>query len=295
MTSKQNTLKNNDLSAILMVTFGYFSYSVMDALSKLLTNDFEIAQITMTINGISAIILGSIIYKKHGLDGFKVIRPGLHAIRVLLFLGVPYLVLKALILLEVSEFYSVIFTTPLLLILTSTFILKEPLNKQQLIMTLVGFAGILLSIQGQIASNGMGIFYSLMAACLLTANTLVLRRIPTGTTPLTLSFYPAIAFTLVYGFFATSSYVIPSDPQWVILMIAGIAVFCGQIGCVSGFTRASTTSTVAPYHYTQMIWGILFGYFMFNHVPSTLALIGTVLIIYSGLYIALFTKRNAEQ
>lgn len=290
MTSKQKHGKNQDLFAILAVTFGYFSYSVMDAFAKFLTTDFSIMQITSTINGLSAILLGIIIFKKHGMNGFKVEKPHLHLLRTFLFLWVPYFALKALSILELTEFYSVVFMTPILMIFASAIILKEPLDRTKVIMAFIGFLGVLIAIQGQIAQNTVGVLYVIGAVFFLVANTLVIRRIPTGKTPLTLSFYPALAFLIVYGAWALPSYTIPTDPQWVILFLAGLAVFGGQIGCVSGFTKASSTSTVAPFHYSQIIWGILFGYVIFDHIPSTSALIGTVLIIYSGLYIALFTK-----
>ncbi len=91
------------------------------------------------------------------------------------------------------------------------------------------------------------------------------------------------------------NYEAPSDTQWVLLVMCGVCVFIGQVGCVIGFTRASSISTVAPYHYTQMIWGLILGYFIFEHIPTTSALIGAVLIIYSGFYILMLQKNNKER
>ena len=276
-----------------MACFGYASYSVMDALTKFLSSSLGIFQITFIINLISTIILAVLIIKSHGTSGFRVKKPHLHLLRVCFFLAVPYFALKALNILEMTEFYSVAFTSPILLMFASAFLLKETLTKIQIIMACIGFLGVLVAIQGDTASNWLGIAYTFIAVLLLIGNTLVLRKIPDGNTPLAISFYPSLAFTIVYGAIAAPSYTVPSDPQWVVLIIAGIAVLGGQIGCVYGFTKASTTSIIAPYHYTQMIWGILLGYIMFDHEPSTNELIGTVLIMYSGLYIALFSNRQS--
>ncbi|MGB1077718.1 MAG: DMT family transporter [Bdellovibrionales bacterium] len=295
VTAKQKDHKNNhDLLAILFVCIGYLGYSIMDALSKWLVTEIPLAQITMIINGISALMLTMIIAKKEGLKGFKIQQVKLHLLRILFFLGVPYSVLKSLSILQLSEFYPILFLTPLALIISSFFFLGERLERTKIFMTFVGLIGVMFVVQGSITTQWEGFFYAFIAVLCLTGNTTILRKIKQDGSKYTLSLYPALALALVYAPFGIKEYQVPSDPQWIVLIIAGIAVFIGQVGCVLGFTKASSTSTVAPYHYTQMIWGIILGYLIFEHTPSTSALIGSVLIIYSGLFIAMFTTSKSK-
>jgi drug/metabolite transporter (DMT)-like permease len=42
---------------------------------------------------------------------------------------------------------------------------------------------------------------------------------------------------------------------------------------------------VAPMFYTQIIWGVLFGYMFWGDLPQITVVLGMPLIILSGLYI----------
>lgn len=293
VTAKQKD--NHDLFAILMVCLGYFSYSVMDALSKYIVGELPIPQITMTINAISAVMIFGVVLKKHGISGVKSTHYHLHAIRVLFFIAVPYFILKALGILTLTQFYSVIFTAPIIIMLLSILWLNEKLEIEKIIMAVIGLLGVFITIQAEIISRLDGLVYCLIGMILIVGNTITLRKIRHISHPLLFALYPSVALTIVYTPFAITSYIPPTGSQWIILIVSGIAVFGGQIGCVTGFTKASSTSTVAPYHYTQIIWGALFGYFIFENVPSVSSSIGIVLIIYSGLYIALLQRKQKRQ
>ncbi|HEX2752247.1 MAG TPA: DMT family transporter, partial [Alphaproteobacteria bacterium] len=52
-----------------------------------------------------------------------------------------------------------------------------------------------------------------------------------------------------------------------------------------GFQTAPSASTVAPYHYSQMVWGALLGYFIFDEVPEKSTMMGAAVIIGAGLYL----------
>ena len=55
--------------------------------------------------------------------------------------------------------------------------------------------------------------------------------------------------------------------------------------------RASA-SVVAPYHYTQIVWGALLGYYLFGEVPDDRTILGAALIIAAGLYLLLSETRR---
>jgi drug/metabolite transporter (DMT)-like permease len=42
---------------------------------------------------------------------------------------------------------------------------------------------------------------------------------------------------------------------------------------------------LAPFQYTQMLWGTTFGYLMFRELPNQWTVLGSLVIIASGLYI----------
>ncbi len=291
MTTPQ---QNKDLFAILMICFGYFGYSLSDALTKWVITDISAPQVTVITHGIAVILLLGLILGRHGIKGFKVTQIKLHSLRTLCILPMPFLVLHALEYLPLTEFYSVIFMTPLMLIIASFIFLKEPFERTKVTMTCIGFLGVLIVIQGQFAQQWIGFLYTFLAVICATGQTIILRKMRPETSRLAFAFYPSLAMIIVYMPFALTSYTLPTDFQWIILMGIGLCALCGQIGCIIGYQSASTTSTVTSFHYTQMIWGIALGYLIFEHIPSTSTFIGAVLIIYAGLHVALFTREATE-
>ncbi|TIO87394.1 MAG: DMT family transporter, partial [Mesorhizobium sp.] len=49
--------------------------------------------------------------------------------------------------------------------------------------------------------------------------------------------------------------------------------------------RLATTTALAPYPYSQMIWMIISGWLIFHQFPDRWTLLGAAIIVASGLYI----------
>jgi drug/metabolite transporter (DMT)-like permease len=49
--------------------------------------------------------------------------------------------------------------------------------------------------------------------------------------------------------------------------------------------RLALSAIVAPFHYSQMIWAVFFGLFLFGDIPDAWVIGGSAVIIGSGLYI----------
>jgi drug/metabolite transporter (DMT)-like permease len=55
--------------------------------------------------------------------------------------------------------------------------------------------------------------------------------------------------------------------------------------------KTANISTTSPFRYTIIIFGIILGYFMFNEIPSLNMVIGSLIIIGSGIFIILRQKK----
>ena len=75
-------------------------------------------------------------------------------------------------------------------------------------------------------------------------------------------------------------------PAWHevgLLALAGLLMGCGQAGLVLA-TRETPAVVVAPFQYSQMIWGVLFGALLFGDRPAPVLFAGMALVVASGLY-----------
>ncbi|HUN47074.1 MAG TPA: DMT family transporter, partial [Stellaceae bacterium] len=76
-------------------------------------------------------------------------------------------------------------------------------------------------------------------------------------------------------------------PSWqgmIGLASIGLASGLGQFLWTQAF-RLAPAAVLAPFNYTTMIWAIGFGYFMWGEMPTSMVLLGTAVVVGSGLYI----------
>ena len=80
------------------------------------------------------------------------------------------------------------------------------------------------------------------------------------------------------------------NESWIILLAMGLLCALGNI-CVFIALRYTTAATVSQYHYTQLVAGAVVAYLMFHEKPTRSMLVGAILIVGSGLYIAALAAR----
>ena len=69
----------------------------------------------------------------------------------------------------------------------------------------------------------------------------------------------------------------------LLVLLGGIAI-CGFY-CLTRAYMVAEFSAVAPFEYTYIIWGVLFGYLFWHELPSTATAAGIGLLVASNLYI----------
>lgn len=79
-------------------------------------------------------------------------------------------------------------------------------------------------------------------------------------------------------------FIMPSIEHALLFLVCGAGFGLGEFLVAKGIMLAQA-SIVAPFHYNQIIWGIIFGYFVFDTLPEAHVIIGATIVIGSGLYI----------
>jgi drug/metabolite transporter (DMT)-like permease len=76
----------------------------------------------------------------------------------------------------------------------------------------------------------------------------------------------------------------PSPLVTIYLIGAGIAGGVAQIMLTESYRHADL-SVVAPFEYSSLIFSIIIGFFFFGDVPTIFMLVGSVVVVASGLFI----------
>ena len=224
-------------------------------------------------------------------------RPKRMLIRAFLDLGNNLCVVVALRHLSLTVFYILVFMTPMAVAILERIFLKQRLEWRKSVAILVGFLGVLIAVD-PFRSSGKGdwIGYGACAVCVTVFSIAIVwsRVISQTETAMSMTFFPGLV-TASVGLIGMLSYAVPLDARLVTVLLA-MGLFCA-VGNVCFFiaVKHTTASTVAQYHYTQLISGAAIAYFVFHEVPTGLMLIGAVLIVASGLYIAVRGGSSIEK
>lgn len=265
---------------------GWFFFSVSDAFTKLLSAQFSIEQLIGMGALVGAMISGGMILAQHGPRGFCTPNWKLFALRGVLVIVTTYLAVKALVLVTLPDFYGIVFMTPFFVTIMSVLFLNERIGIHRIITLIVGFIGVVVLAGPRLDSIPMGLLLAFLSMIGGSIVTIVIRKI--GREPVTLlfAFVPCAANAVFYiPMMCITGFHVPANP-WLLAapallgIIAFIAFYCFSYA----FTRATETAVVAPFHYSQMLWGVLFGYLLFGDVPPVTTVIGSLIILAAGLY-----------
>ena len=109
-----------------------------------------------------------------------------------------------------------------------------------------------------------------------------------GFYPLAIAVVPMIGLTFVMGGFE------PFAPAHLVpLVVSAVCITVGFV-TVSKAYHMGDASLVAPVQYTQMIWGGILGAMLFGDLPDIWMIVGSGIIIVSGLYLLHQEHSNAS-
>ena len=93
------------------------------------------------------------------------------------------------------------------------------------------------------------------------------------------------ALTLPLGLLeAAPAWIWPSAAQLALFAASGFLMGAGQY-CLIESLRVAEVGLVVPFKYTSYVWAILFGYLLWQDIPSGGSVAGVALVIGSGLFI----------
>nr|WIE91225.1 DMT family transporter [Mesorhizobium sp. WSM4875] len=279
----------NEIGMVIMAGTMLVS-PTLDILAKVLISDFHPVQIVFVRFFIHAIFFLSII----ALRGRGFARPCLSHMLAGVLVATQWLLLVASFsMMQVSTALTIFFVEPLLLVVLSFFLLREPLSARNIGAVVVGLVGAAIVIRPNLASFGLiGLMPLGSAACF--ALYLVLNK-RTGAArgylqmQLWVGTFAAVFFGIIIatmpllGFSAYALKPISTLPH--ALLFLGIGVLGGAVHlCIAGALRLTPASVLAPFQYLELIGATLLGLWVFGTWPDYPTLCGAAVIVGAGIY-----------
>ena len=273
------------LVAVALICCAFACFSALDATAKWLSPRIGTIETTW-VRYISSFFFVSLFLNPWSKPGLMVTkRPWLQAIRSLMLLGSTILNFMALRYLQLAETMTIMFLQPLLVALISGPLLGEWVGPRRLAAIGVGFLGVLLITRPGAGGIHWAAIYSFIGVGAYAAYSMITRNLAGHDSSETTMFYSAAAGIILLTPIALSSW--HATPDAFTLLIMVILGFWGALGhwLLILAHRHASAAVLAPFLYTQIIWMISLGYFVFGDVPDRWTLAGASIVILSGIYL----------
>lgn len=284
-TEHHEAYRKSVIISVLLTCVGYAFFNIGDAAMKIVAAKFHFSEIFLFNSAIVFIFMAVYGWRTEGKKAFQTRKPKLMFMRALLAQIVGLCNIAAMPHIQLATFYTLVFTSPFWVVLLSALFMQDKLEKRRLAVILFGFLVIVAVFR---PGSGMFNIWSalvLLGAFIYSGQMILVRHIGSSESRPFMMMCGAAMSLLIALPFLPAHYIAPTPYEWGLFLMLGLT---GSIGllCVSyAFQSAPSASIIAPYHYTQIIWGALLGYYLFNEVPGTPLMIGAVLIVIAGLYL----------
>jgi drug/metabolite transporter (DMT)-like permease len=278
-------MSRSRLIAVGLMCGAVLCFAMLDASAKWLSDHMDPLQVVFARYAGSMLLVSLLLNPWSRPGMLRTQRPLLQWTRSLLLLASTALNFFAIKYLQLAETVSIAFAGPLLVALVSGPLLGEWPGPRRLAAIAVGFLGVLVITRPGFGGMHPAALLSLLGTACYAFYALATRKLAAFDPPETTMFYSGAAGTLLMLPVIPFIWSMPQTTLTWVLMLA--------IGAFGGFGhwllilahRLAPATVLAPFIYSQIVWMIALGWFVFGQFPDRWTFAGAAIVIASGLYL----------
>ncbi|WP_315836104.1 DMT family transporter [Bradyrhizobium prioriisuperbiae] len=272
------------LAGIGLMLMAVFTFSFGDALGKYIVATYSVGQLLWLRACAAFLIIAPMMWRQRTV--FTALeRPALQIARIVFSTAEVGMFFLAAVYLPLADIITCYLAAPIFVTAASAIFLGEHVGWRRWSAVAVGFCGVLIALQPSSQSIGWPSLIALTGSLSFSV-LMVITRMLRKTPDVVLAASQFAGTFTVGAVLAPFGWVTPSLPDLGLFVVAGL-ISVSALFCLNRSLKLAPASIVVPYQYTMIIWAVIFGYVVFNDVPSMPTLIGAAIIIGAGLYIFL--------
>lgn len=289
------------LKGIAWLLAGVAIFSVQDIIIRYLSADLPALEFILIRTLWSFVPLAILVRLEGGARMLRVHHPGLHALRGVILLVSYTCWFLAIATLPLAEAVAIYLSAPLWITAFAVLLLGERVGARRWIALAVGFAGVVVIVRPGTEAFRLGALFALGGALFYALSAILARRIGRTDSSVSMVFSMSLVYlagTLAWGIVLGDGWAMASPTlrflvrPWVVPTweAVGAMALCGAVG-IAGFHglvqgyRLAPAGVVAPFEYTAIVWGALWGFAIWSEVPDAATITGVAIVVGSGLYI----------
>ena len=275
-------LSKNQLGFLYML-LSVCAFSVMDLIVKW-SDNYPLGQVIF-FRGFFGLVLYYFVIPKERLKDFYVTkRPMLHFSRCFFGLMALLSIFTALRNLPLATVVSISFAAPIFTTIFSIFFLSEKVGYFRWLAVLVGFVGIIIISEPGLSSLNVYYVFPVIFVLGMSYVAISIRQLSSTEPVWLISLYFSAAITLAGLFTIPYGWLMPNLKDLILLSFIGIFGGVANLWLSQSY-KFSEVSLVTPLKYLALVFAIIFGYFIWDEIPTIKTLVGATLVIVSSIII----------
>jgi drug/metabolite transporter (DMT)-like permease len=292
---KQGKTRSDDVPrGIVCMVIATILFSGASAASKWLVGVYPVGEVLCLRSFASLIAGAAMILPVSGLSAFATHRPRDHLARGLSQAISQLCLLLAFSLMPLAGAVAINFSAPLFAALVSIIWLKESAGFARGAALVIGFVGVLIVTNPGSNSLTLGALFALTNAVMYGTVTVAVRGMTRTESANTLVIWQLTVLAFFHSFLLLFGWRWPSAIDAAMLFGTGFTNAIGQWFWTKALHLAPAPA-VTPFYYLMLVWALMFGFFIWGDIPSASLLVGSAIVVMTGLFLFLREARLQRQ
>ena len=286
------------------------AFSINDITIKSFSATYPLHEVIL-VRAVMALVLTVLFLVPRGnrMFVFRTRRPWAHMFRGLCVVVTNLAYFTALASLPLAETSAIFYIAPLLITAFSAWLLKEHVGTRRWSALCVGLLGVLLIVKPGTAAFQWAMLLPVLSALAYAGLHTMTRNMRLAESTATMSVYIQISFIVTCSAmglaFGAGQWAGSGNPSleflfriwsWPTPKHFGLLFVAGACSAVGGYLiaeayRCSAAGLVAPFEYSSLLLAAFWGFAIWGELPGAGSIVGIVLILGSGLFVALREAR----
>ena len=276
---------------ILLVLGAMLLFAAHDVTSKYLTRYYPVAEL-LWVRYLTHVLFMLVVFGPRMRMGLiQTGRPFLQIFRAMLLMSVSFSFMYGLRYIPVAEATAITFLYPLLVTVLSVPLLREKVPRNNWLAVVFGFVGVLIIVRPGSAALHLAALCPFFTAVGNSLYLIITRLFKNSENPVTTHFITGLVGVSMTSLAWQADWVVLEWHHAILMVCLGLFAGTGHYLLIEAFRRVGP-ATAAPYSYTQLMWVTLSSYLIFGEAPDVVSLLGILIIVGSGLYLAHNQRRK---
>lgn len=282
--SVEGASAGDNLNASLLMMGSTALFVINDTLTKIVMQDLPLAQVIAMRGVMVCLLLFAIAWVRGVLPSLSVLSNPYVILRTIADAVTTFLYMLALANIPIGNASAIYQALPLVVTVGAAIFLGESVGWRRWVATLIGFIGVIIIVRPGMEGFSIYSIAVLLSVVSSAARDLATRRMPRGLSSITVAAITATAITALGWIALPFVGMAPFEPLHVTFMaVAAVLLSCGYILIVAAMRRGDV-GFVAPFRYAALVFAVLMGFLVFNELPDLWEVVGSIIVVGSGLY-----------